>query len=357
LKLVAYSDAPMVGGAELSLGHLLACLSDDVHVTVMGVERQVVEALAARRPGAGLAVVPPVRDKGDLRAIRSHVAAVRHLRPDVLHANLRTPWTCAYGLLAGFVTPGVRTVAVEQLPMPSGHALQRLLKRLASRRLDAHVAVGEEAARIMERYVGLRSGSVLTIHNGVPDMPLPPAPDRPDGPVVGSLGRLDSQKGYDVLLRAVAGLPDVEVVLVGDGPERPALERLARELDVDGRLSITGWTAEPRSRLPSFDVFALPSRYEGFPLSIVEAMLARLPVVATPAGSVAEAVSHGETGLLVRPDDPGGLADAIHRLVKDPDERRRMGERGRAVALERYTAERMAASFEALYRRLLDRTP
>jgi glycosyltransferase involved in cell wall biosynthesis len=356
LKLAAYSDAPMVGGAELSLGHLLACLSADFEVTVVGVDRRVVEALAARRPGAGVAIVPSVRHKGDLPAIRSHVAAVRHVRPDILHANLRTPWTCAYGLLAGFATPGVRTVAVEQLPMPSGHALQRLLKRLASRRLDAHVAVGEEAARIMERYVGLPRGSVLTIHNGVPDVPLPPRPDRRAAPVVGSLGRLDSQKGYDVLLHAMARIPDVEVVLVGDGPERPALERLAGELELGGRLSITGWTPDPRSLLPSFDVFVLPSRYEGFPLSIVEAMLAWLPVVATPAGSVAEAVSHGETGLLVRPDDPAGLAHAIRRLVTDPGERRRMGERGRTFALERYTAERMAASFEALYRRLVDQT-
>src|SRR5262249_49116127 len=105
----------------------------------------------------------------------------------------------------------------------------------------------------------------------------------------------------------------------------------------------------------SFSVFCLPSRSgtESFPLSVVEAMLAGLPVVATDVGSVTEAVRDGETGLIVPVDRPEKLAAALRRLLDDPGLRREMGSRGRQRALERFTAERMASSFERLYQEIL----
>ena len=107
-------------------------------------------------------------------------------------------------------------------------------------------------------------------------------------------------------------------------------------------------------RTPSlFDVVALPSRFEGFPLALLEALLARSAVVASDVGSVAEAVRDGETGLLVRPEDPAGLAAAIRRLLADVELRRRLGENGRRLVLERFTADHMVYGFEALYRELL----
>jgi glycosyltransferase involved in cell wall biosynthesis len=142
-------------------------------------------------------------------------------------------------------------------------------------------------------------------------------------------------------------------VLVGDGGERAALERLAAELALDGRLAFTGWSEEARAQLASFDVFVLPSRYEGFPLAVVEAMMAGLPVVASDVGSVREAVRDGATGLLVPPNDPGALAAAVGRLLADPGRAREMGRAGRRLALERYTAAAMARSFECLYDEIL----
>jgi len=299
------------------------------------------------------AIVPVVRGKRDARAIAAHVRAVRAFAPDVLHANLRTPWAAAYGVAAGLLVRGVRTIAVEQLPIPSEDPLQRRLKRMASRRLAAHVAVGEQAARTVESYVGLPTGSVSTIYNGVPEA-RPTEPKRvSSGPTVGSLARLVPQKGLDLLIPALTACPNVTAVVVGDGEEREPLERAAREAGIAGRFVITGWTTEPRAYLAGFDVFVLPSRYEGFPLSIVEAMLAGLPVVAADVGSVSEAVIDGETGLLVAPDDPGALADAIRSLLSDPEQRRRMGENGRELARARFTAQAMADRFEELYSEVL----
>src|SRR5207302_6028335 len=114
---------------------------------------------------------------------------------------------------------------------------------------------------------------------------------------------------------ALATRPDAALVLVGDGPERRSLAALAGDLGLDDRVLFAGWQTQPRRYLTTVDVFALPSRFEGFPLAVVEAMLAELPVVASAVGSVPEAVREGETGLLVPPDDPARLAAALRRLL------------------------------------------
>lgn len=350
VHVVAYSDATELGGAEQSLANLLASLAPRIRVTVVGNDREIVEWLAGHRPGSESCFVAPVRNKRDLRAIVAHYRVLRRLRPDILHANLRIPTACQYALFVGLMLRGIRVVAVEQLPVPPTNRLQRRLKQATSRRLAAHVAVGDRAATMVEGMYGLRPGSLRTIHNGVPDVPLPPPmEDTRAGPRVGSLARLTSQKGFDVLLRALALLPDVTAVLVGDGPDRKSLEQLAEQLGLRDRLEVTGWLSDPRPLLSTLEVFVLPSRYEGFPLSVVEAMLAALPVVASDVGSVREAVIHRETGLLVPPEDVDALVGALGELLADEALRRRLGERGRALALERFSAGAMADAFESLY--------
>jgi glycosyltransferase involved in cell wall biosynthesis len=202
----------------------------------------------------------------------------------------------------------------------------------------------------------LPTGAFRTIYNGVPDLgAAAPRARRPGDPlVIGSLGRLHRQKGYDVLLRALAEIAEAELVLVGDGEERVSLEALAHELGVAGRVRFAGWDADARARLAGFDIFVLPSRFEAFPLSIVEAMLAGRPVVATDVGSVREAVRHGETGLLVLPDDPAALAAALVRLLGDGVDRARLAAAGRQLAARRFTPAVMAAAFERLYQELLE---
>jgi glycosyltransferase involved in cell wall biosynthesis len=351
VRLVAYTDSEEVGGAEISLGHVLAGLGGTYDVVVMGVEERVVARLAARRPGAQTCLVAPIRRKYDLRGVLAHVRAMRRLSPAIVHVSLKTPWACPYGILAAFLARA-RVVLVEQSLFPDEGRLRRAFARAAGRRASAVVAVGDRSAREIERLVGLGHGSVRMIRNGVPDLQPAPRPSGQVRPVIGSIGRLDAQKGYETLVRA---LPDLQAtaVLVGDGPTRGRLEGLAAELGVAERLVVTGWTDDARRHLPAFTVFCLPSRSESFPLTVVEAMLAGLPVVATEVGSVAEAVRDGLTGLLVPRDDPQALAAALRRLLDDPALRASMGRRGRELALEWFTAERMVASFERLYEEIL----
>ena len=352
-RLAVYSDADVLGGAELALGNLLGELTPEVEVTVLGTDRVIVDAIASRRPGSQTLLLPPVRNKRDLGPAAAHLGALRRLRPQVLHANQRTPWSCQYAIAAGLLTPGVRVVSVEHSAIPSPYRRQRWVRRALMRRVGAHVAVGERAARRVEGFVGLPAGSVRTIHNGIPEGAPAEARELAPPPVVGTLTRVDRHKGLDVLVEALRELPHAHGVVVGEGPELEALRELGRSRGLGERLVARGFDPDPRGVLASFDVFVLPSRSESFPLSILEAMLAGRPVVASDVGSVPEAVLDGETGLLVPPGDAAALADALRRLLDDPELRRRMGERGRTIVRERFTAARMARDYERLYAEVL----
>jgi glycosyltransferase involved in cell wall biosynthesis len=130
-------------------------------------------------------------------------------------------------------------------------------------------------------------------------------------------------------------------VLVGDGPAAAELEALAGELGLLERVRFVPWTDDARAELAELDIFVLPSRNEGFPLSIIEAMLAGRPVIATDVGSVREAVDES-TGIVVPPDDVAELRWAIEQLAMDSDRRRRLGAAARQRALERFTSAAMA---------------
>lgn len=354
LRLLAYSDSPDVGGAEVVLGYLLAALSPEIEVGVLATEARVAEAIASGRPGTPVFTVSPPNGIRDLMSLREHIRVVRSFSPHLLHANQGWPWACAYGEIAGLINPKTRVLAVDHLPVSGAlPRARRLGRRMLARRLQAHVAVGVNAARLVEELVGLPYGSVGSVPNGVPIEPLGAQVSREPGTVIGSLGRLTEQKGYDVLVRALQMLPTAKLVLVGDGPQREQLQVLAAELGVTDRLRITGWVSDARAHLEEFDIFALPSRWEGMPLGILEAMHAGLPVLASDVGSVSETVADGETGYLVEPDDLERVCDRLGRLLKTPELRLHMGELGRLAARERFTDTIMAARYEALYGEVL----
>jgi glycosyltransferase involved in cell wall biosynthesis len=352
LRVVLYTDARELGGAELSLAHLAASLDQQIDLCVLGIRASLVDRLVENRPSASRALVPPPRSGRDWRSLAAHLAALRSYPSDVVHANMASPWSCQYAVAAAGLLRR-RVVAVYQLPVPPINRLQRIAKRVTSLAVNRHVGVGEHTSREVEQLLSLPKASVRTIHNGVPDEPVEPTPRALNSFTVGAVGRLEWQKGYDLLLRALVNAAPVTAVLVGDGGERARLERLAIKLGVANRVVWTGWQSNPRSYLPTFDAFVLPSRFEGFPLSVLEAMLAEVPVVATDVGSVSEAVVSGQTGLLVPPENPAALADALDDLLRDADLRRRLGTSGRRLVLGRFTASHMASAFESLYAELV----
>ncbi|XGV98551.1 MAG: glycosyltransferase [Leptolyngbya sp. BL-A-14] len=352
LQVMVYTDAMGIGGAEISLGHLVANMSNDIAITVVGVSPLVVEAIAARRSHTKSIVLPGT----GMQSLFAHITTFHRLKPDIIHFNLCTPWACAIGLIAALSLPTTRVVRVDQLPLRTTDAIALWRTRALSLRVDAHVAVGEASARRMEDFYALGRHSVLSVPNGVPNASfagVTSAKQQNETLFVGSVGRLDAMKAHDILLQAIAQVNDVHVEILGEGEQRAALEKLAVELGIHHRVKLPGWIEQPRDRLSHYDVFVLPSRSEGFPLAIVEAMLAARPVIATRVGSIAEAVLHGETGLLIEKNDVDGLVTALRSLRDNPALRSQMGQRGRDIAVAKFTAVQMAKRYEELWQKVL----
>ncbi|RJQ85476.1 glycosyltransferase [Amycolatopsis panacis] len=191
---------------------------------------------------------------------------------------------------------------------------------------------------------------------------LAPAPSRrnarrelrlPDSaPVVGAVGRLSYQKAPEHFVAAMAALhrPDVTGVWIGDGELAARVHDLARQVHPGTRIVLAGQRADVPALLPAFDVFTLPSRYEGLPVAIVEAMVCGVPVVATAVNSVPDVVRPGETGLLVPPQRPDLLATAIAHLLDRPDEAARLAGAAQAQVDHRYGLRALADALEAAYR-------
>jgi glycosyltransferase involved in cell wall biosynthesis len=350
-RLVVYTDSDGLGGAERMLADLVEALDPRIEIVVMGTHEHVVSWIAQRRGQAGTCLVPAVRDKRDLAPIFEHWRALKALRPAIFQANLCHPWSCQYGIAAALLTRGTKVIAVEHALNPP-HPFQRRLKRVTSVRLAAHIAVGSRTARDLERLIGLREHSIRTIHNGV--HPTPGARIRRpfSQPTVAAIARFSEEKGLDLLLRALADVPDACAVIIGDGPGLKPLEHLRDELGLRDKVRLTGWVDEPREWLGAVDALAVPSYREAFPLVVLEAMHAALPVVASDVGSIREAVIPGVTGLVVPPGDAAAFAEAL-RTALDPGTAARMGAAGRTAALDSFTVERVCQDYERLYRMVL----
>lgn len=246
--------------------------------------------------------------------------------------------------------PIVRTRHISA-PVPNNLAT-RWLYGTASRRI---VTTGERLRLQVIAETGVRPDRVVSIPTGI-DINL----FRPgaagvaradlglavDGVVIGIVATLRSWKGHRHLFHSFAGLPDrsARLVVVGDGLQREALEALARELHIAERVLFTGNQPNVVPWLQAFDLFCLPSyANEGVPQALMQAMSCGLPVVTTPAGSIAEIVQDGDTGLLVPPEDPTALRAAIARLLADDALRARLGTRAREAALQRFGEEQMVS--------------
>ena len=207
----------------------------------------------------------------------------------------------------------------------------------------ATICVAEQERRVAVRHRVTPSARLHVVHNGCAPCPsgevapLPALAELADagGPVAACVTALRRQKGVDVFLRAapavLARRPDARLAVVGNGPLRGELEALAGSLGVGDRVRFVDFEAPAARALASLDVFVLPSRWEAFPISVLEAMACGVPQVATDVGGTAEAVAEGETGLLCPPEDPAALADRIVRLLDDADRRAAMAAASRAA--------------------------
>lgn len=308
------------------------------------------------RDGLQLHAIQPHRkpSPADIRSLAALLPLAK--RADIIHAH-----SAKAGFLARLaaVARGRRRTCIFTphgwsfwSAQSSGATFYRALERTAAHWCKAIVALSG-----FERDAGLAAGvgkqtQYRVIPNGIETKRFAAGPEPVPGRVV-MVGRLAAPKRHDLAIRAIARVAarnsEVQLQIVGDGPRREEVERLAGELGLAGRVQLLGGRDDVPELLSQAACVVLASDYEGCPLSVIEAMAAGVPVIATRVGGLGELVQHGVTGLLVPHEDAGALAAAIGDLLSDLDRGRRLGEAGRSRARELFSVERMAAETLALY--------
>ena len=291
---------------------------------------------------------------GELRRIRD---TLRSVRPALVHVHgyKATMLVGAIARMQG--VPVVGTVHSEAASAPEISRHLRL-EALVLRRLTRVVAVSAGVAADVVRR-GVSKERVEVIRNGIPD-PGAPVPSKVALTTAVVIGRLVEPKNTHVAVQSLAILARqgvrLQLAIAGDGPERGALEALVQSLDLASQVRFTGFVAEVTPLLTSETIFVMPSRSEGIPIALLEAMALGLPIVASRVGGIPEVVEHERDALLVPPDDPDALASALATLIRDPSRARALGVAARARYEADFRASSMRQRYALLYDRVLGRT-
>jgi glycosyltransferase involved in cell wall biosynthesis len=300
----------------------------------------------------------PISPWRDLLGLFELVRLLRREKPHVVHVN--SAKAAALGrLAAGLAGVPIRVYTVHGWAFLAHRGLASAAYRWVERALrpltTVTVCVSEN-----ERQAGLVARacddlSTIVIRNGVSIKTLDVAKPQSAGLRLVMVGRLQAPKDPITLVRAFALVPrrDFEAVLVGDGPERAAVEDEIRHLGLGPVVHLLGERTDVAELLATADVFVLSTHSEGLPLSVLEAMAAGLPVVASNVGGMPELVAAGVSGLLVPPGDPDALAEAIERLLESPSLAQQLGHAGRRRVVENFDVEAVRKAHLALYRRML----
>ena len=307
-----------------------------------------------------------LREDGDVPDRLAFLKIARFLRGrrfDVLHTHNTEPFV--EGSLARLIT-GVPTLVHTDHARPFPDKRRYMVaEHFMSHFAWKVVGVSEHTTEALRKFEKIPDSKLATIVNGIEgsryDHPVDRVAARarlgigPDTPVLGFASRLVEQKGLIHLLDALPELrashPDLLLLVAGEGARQEALEAAAKERGVREAVRFLGVRLDIPELLKVFDLHVLPSLWEGLPMIILESMAAGCPTVATAVGGVPRALTDGVDGRLVGPADPGALVRAIRPLLDSPEERARLGRKARETFQRRFTAERMARRYEALYLR------
>lgn len=300
--------------------------------------------------------VPSPRDLS-LRTAERLRRAVARRRPELLHTHL--VHADGYGAL---VAGRVAVVSTKHNDDPFRAGPFRFVERGLTSRAAQVICITEALARFNRDAVGLPAEKLRVVRYGMDAPPAAWTRDSPitlppDARILLAVSRLVPQKGLDVAVRALPAIraadPRAVLVVLGEGPERDALTRLAGSLGVGDALYLPGHLGDVNTWLGRAELFVHPARWEGFGLVLLEAMLTGKAVVASNVSAVPEIVSDRVTGLLVQPDDPAALARAVIELLADPVRAAALGEAGRLRAKTSFSVGRMAAETVAVYEEAL----
>lgn len=355
LRVLVVITRGEAGGAQVHVRDLVLGLRGrvDFHVAV-GDDEFLTQQL--RAAGVPVHVVPDLgRElsmKRDPLAFRALFRLIGAVRPHLVHTH--SSKAGQLGRLAAAARGVVSIHTAHAWSFSDGIRLRRKLFAVPieagmGRLTRRFIVVSEADREVALRYHVADDAQVRVVHNGVGDTAFRSSPGQADVPVVTMVARMADPKQHTLLLRAIARVASPwRVRFVGDGPDRAEVEATARALGIVERVELLGVRDDVAELLATSHIGALISRQEGFPLAVLEAMRAGLPVVASDVGGVSEAVD-STTGFLVPRNDEGALTDALRRLVEDAPLRRRLGDAGRAAFDARFTVGRMLTGTAAVY--------
>ena len=310
-------------------------------------------------------LVAPIAPWQDVRAVAEVRGILRHLRPDLVSAH--SSKAGVVGRLAAR-SLGIPTVFTAHgwsftpgVPRASA-SVYRWSERLAAPLTARIITVSDFDRELAVRERVASPARLVTVHNGMPDIPPSMMADPGAAPVrLAMIARFERQKDHATLFRALAELRGLAwtLDLIGDGALMPDARRMVGSLGLASRVTFRGPVDDVPALLARAQIYLLVSNWEGFPRSILEAMRAGLPVVASRVGGVAEAVEDGGSGFLADRGDSAQVARGLGALIQDAELRRRQGARGRALFQDHFTLPRTIAKTLDIYRAVLgaDRTP
>ena len=355
-------------GAEQMILTLLTALDRELfHVSLAALQKKKASstAIVSAATAAGIeAVTLPCRGWLDWDAIRGLRSLIEKENIDILHCH--EPKSRLYGAVVSKMT-GIPIVATHHL-WTRQNLRTKLVESIDAAVLhgcDKVVGVSNSVAESMRRVL-VSSQRIEVIPNGIDlsgsrddlkgdevrrSLGIPR-----DVPVIGAVGRLDMQKGHDRLIEAAGKIidagQDAFYVILGEGVERPRLEALVRDHGLSSRVLLPGYRSDVRSCLSMMDIFVMPSRREGTPMALLEAMAMKKPVVATAVGGVPDVLTDGIDGIVL-PENGVGLSDALLKLLRDPAFALQIARAGRRRVENEFSSVRMARRYEELYRRCL----
>ena len=362
-----FTDTRGYGGAERSLLALLEGLDRRrwrptlVYHDSPGVAPML---RAARMLGTELWAVPAMPEGlAGAAGIPRFAAALRARGPAVFHAQLNSQASCKFGLVAALLARVPAVVATEHFFLESRSSFSAdVQQRVLGAAVGRYIAVSHYVRRGLHEKFRWPLSKIVVVPNGIDASRLRCEPDAAlrailsrEGmrPVVLTTARLVPAKGLACLLEAARELPEVQVVIAGDGPQRGELVTRARDLELADRVDFLGHRDDVPQLLACSDIVALPSFNEGFPLAVLEAMAAEKPIVATRVGGTGEAIVDGQSGLLVPPADPAALAASVRRLLDDPAAAAGLAHAARRRVEESFSSTRMVDQVTDVYEELL----
>lgn len=344
------------GGAQLHLADLLKGFKGRYEICVgAGVEGFITEI--ARDLSHQTVILPhlinPIAPFQDYRAYREAARLIQSVKPDIVHCH--SSKAGIVGRIAAWRLGVPAVFTAHGWAFAEGASfLQRSIaipvERMTSKTGGPILCVCEKDRNLALRYGIARESQFRVIHNGVRDDPARAQHGSGASLKIGMVARFAPPKDYALMVRALSRLaPDTQMVFMGDGPDRLMAEQLARELGVQDRIQFKGTIADVRAAMSQVDVLALATKYEGFPLSVLEGMQVGLPVVASDVGGISEAVVHGETGFLFPRGDLNALVESLARFERDRELARSMGAKGRERYERLFTVDVMLQKIDDVY--------